>query len=143
MPRRPSFKAFSLLIQKWTEGPESEKTVPDYAAFPAPNGVLTLATEGAYAPMNYYRGNDVVGLEIDMMARFCEANGYGLKVVSMLFDGILPAIQSGKADLAAAGIAITEERKESVLFSDSYYTGGTVMAILRSKAASTFQAAET
>ena len=124
------------LTQKWTDGPESEKTVPDYASFPAPNGVLTLATEGAYAPMNYYRGDDVVGLEIDLIARFCEANGYGLKVVPMLFDGILPAIQSGKADLAAAGLTITEERKESVYFSDPYYTGGTVMAILKSKAAS-------
>ena len=60
----------ALLIQKWTDGPESEKTVPDYASFPAPNGVLTLATEGAYAPMNYYRGDEVVGLEIDMIARF-------------------------------------------------------------------------
>ncbi|MBR5110075.1 MAG: transporter substrate-binding domain-containing protein [Clostridia bacterium] len=123
------------LTQKWTDGPESEKTVPDYASFPAPNGVLTLATEGAYAPMNYYRGDEVVGLEIDLIARFCEANGYGLKVVPMLFDGILPAIQSGKADLAAAGLTITEERKESVNFSDPYYTGGTVMAILKSKAA--------
>ena len=119
--------------QKWTDGPESEKTVPDYASFPATNGVLTLATEGAYAPMNYYLGNDVVGMEIDMIARFCEANGYGLKVVPMLIDGILPAIQSGKADFAAAGLTITEERKESVYFSDPFYTGGTVMAVLKAE----------
>ena len=120
---------------KWTEGPESEKTVPDYASFPAPNGVLTLATEGAYAPMNYSRENDVVGLEIDLIARFCQANGYGLKVVPMLFDAILPAVQAGKADFAAAGMTITEERKESVYFSDPYYTGGTVMAVLKSRLA--------
>ena len=129
----------ALLTQKWTDGPESEKTVPDYASFPAPKGVLTLATEASYAPMMYYRGTEVVGLEIDLIARFCEANGYGLKVVPMLFDGILPAIQSGKADLAAAGLTITEERKESVYFSDPYYTGGTVMAILKSKAAAPAQ----
>ncbi|MBQ6962002.1 MAG: transporter substrate-binding domain-containing protein, partial [Clostridia bacterium] len=127
------------IIKNWTDGPESEKSVPNYASFPAPNGVLTLATEGAYAPMNYYRGDEVVGLEIDLIARFCEANGYGLKVVPMLFDGILPAIQSGKADFAAAGLTITEERKESVYFSDPYYTGGTVMAILKSKAAAPAQ----
>ena len=121
------------LTSKWTDGPENEKTMPDYASFPAPNGVLILATEGAYAPMDYYRGSEVVGLEIDLVARFCEANGYGLKVVPMLLDGILPALQSGKADFAAAGFAITEERKESVYFSDPYYTGGTVMAVLRSR----------
>ncbi|MBR3742754.1 MAG: transporter substrate-binding domain-containing protein [Clostridia bacterium] len=129
----------TAITQKWTDGPESEKTVTDYASFPAPNGVLTLATEGAYAPMNYYRNGEVVGMEIDMIARFCEANGYGLKVVPMLFDGILPAIQSGKADLAAAGLTITEERKESVYFSDPYYTGGTVMAILKGEAAASAQ----
>ena len=129
----------ALLTQKWTDGPESEKTVPDYASFPAPKGVLTLATEASYAPMMYYRGAEVVGLEIDLIARFCKANGYGLHVVPMLFDGILPAIQSGKADFAAAGLTITEERKESVYFSDPYYTGGTVMAILKSKAAAPAQ----
>ncbi len=39
------------LIEKWTNGPEEEKTLPDYEAFPAPKGVLTLATEGDYVPM--------------------------------------------------------------------------------------------
>ena len=120
---------------KWTEGPESEKSMPDYAAFPTPNGVLTLATEAGYAPMSYYRENDVVGMEIDLIARFCEANGYGLKVVPMLFDALLPSVQAGKADFAAAGMTITEERKESVYFSDPYYTGGTVLAVLKSRLA--------
>lgn len=123
------------LTKKWVEGPESEKTVPDYSAFPASKGVLTLATEGGYVPMCYYRDNEIVGLEIDMIARFCEANGYGLKLLPMMFDAILPAIQSGKADFASAGLTITEERKESVYFSDPFYTGGTVMAVLKSNLA--------
>ena len=37
------------VIEKWTNGPEEEKTLPDYDAFPAPKGILTLATEGDYA----------------------------------------------------------------------------------------------
>jgi len=119
------------IIARWTNGTEEDKIVPDYASYPAPNGVLTMATEGAYAPMNYYRKNEVVGFEIELAARFCEARGYGLRVQSMLFDAILPAVQAGKADFAAAGMTITEERKESVYFSDPYYTGGTVMAVLR------------
>ena len=122
-------------IRKWTEGTEDDKTVPDYGAFPATKGTLKLATEGAYAPMNYYRENKVVGMEIDMAAQFCEANGYGLTVEAMNFDGILPAVQAGKADFAAAGISITEERKESVNFSAPYYTGGTVMAVLKAETA--------
>ena len=120
-------------IHKWTEGKEAEKTIPDYAAFPATKGTLRMATEGAYAPMNYYRENEVVGMEIDLAAQFCQANGYGLVVEAMNFDGILPAVQAGKADFAAAGISITEERKESVNFSAPYYTGGTVMAVLKAE----------
>ena len=120
-------------VQKWTLGQEADKTLPDYAAFPATNGTLTLATEGAYAPFNYYREGAVVGMEIDLAAQFCQAYGYGLQVAAMNFDGILPAVQTGKADFAAAGISITDERKESVNFSDPYYIGGTVMAVLKAE----------
>ncbi|MBQ8964202.1 MAG: transporter substrate-binding domain-containing protein [Clostridia bacterium] len=122
------------VVSKWTDGAESDKTLPDYAGSPAPNGTLIMATEGAYAPMNYYRGDEVVGFEIDLAARFCEAHGYGLKVEAMNFDGILPAVQAGKADFAAAGITITEERAESVNFSEPYYVGGTAMAVLKAEA---------
>ena len=121
------------IVHKWTEGPESEKTIPDYASLPAENGTLKMVTEGAYAPMNYFRGKEIVGMEIDMAARFCQANGYGLTVEAVNFDGILPMIQAGKADFAAAGISITEERRESVHFSDPYYKGGTVLAALRTQ----------
>ena len=49
------------------------------------------------------------------------------------FDGILPSIQAGKADFSAAGITITEERAESVYFSDPYYEGGTMFAVLKTE----------
>ena len=123
-------------IEKWTNGPEEEKIIPDYASLPAPKGVLNMVTEGAYAPMNYYRGKDLVGLEIDLAAQFCEDCGYGLSVRALNFDGILPAIQTGKANFAAAAVTITEERKESVFFSEPYYTGGTMLAVLKSEVSS-------
>ena len=119
------------VVAKWTSGSEADKTLPDYAGYPSTNGTLTMATEGAYAPMNYFRGDEVVGFEIDLAARFCEAKGYGLKVETMNFDGILPTVQAGKVDFAAAGITVTEERKESVNFSAPYYIGGTLMAVLK------------
>ena len=122
--------------EKWISGPEEEKIIPDYTGLPAPNGHLTMVTEGAYAPMDYYRGEELVGIEIDIAVRFCEAYGYGITIKSMNFDGILPAIQSGKADFALSGVTITDERKESVLFSEPYYVGGTVMAVLKADSAS-------
>ncbi len=132
------------LFEKWVEGPESEKTMPDYEALPAPNGMLRFATEAAYAPMNYLRDGKIVGLEVEMAALFCEAYGYGMTVQAMNFDGLLPAVKSGKADFVAASIAITKERAESVNFSDPYYNAGTVMAVLKSgeAAAATENAAD-
>ena len=49
--------ALEQVISKWAYGPEDEKTLPDYDAFPAPNGTWTLATEGDYVPMNYIRSS--------------------------------------------------------------------------------------
>ena len=119
------------ILIKWTEGPESEQTVPEYKSLPAPKGTLIMTTEGTFPPMNYYRGEECVGMEIELCALFCRDCGYGLNVTTMDFDGMLAAVQSGKVDFAISGIAITEERKESVLFSDPYYTGGTMMAVLK------------
>ena len=117
------------LKEKWFAEDEAEKSMPDYAAFPAGNGVLRLATAAGYAPFEYVRGNGIVGYDMEIAALFCEAYGYGLEIVDMNFDGILPSIQSGKCEFAGAGIAITPERAESVLFSDASFTGGTVMAV--------------
>ena len=123
------------ITKKWTESPESERTEPEYKSLPAPKGTLTMTTEGTFPPMNYYRGEECVGMEIELCALFCRDCGYGLNVTTMDFDGMLAAVQSGKVDFAISGIAITEERKESVLFSDPYYTGGTMMAVLRAEEA--------
>ena len=121
------------ILDKWIEAPEEERTVPDYRSLPAPNGVLRVTTEGTYPPMNYYRGEELAGVEVELCALFCEKYGYGLNISAMSFDGMLAAVQSGKFDLALSGIAITEERMQSVNFSDPYYTGGYRMAVLRAE----------
>ena len=120
------------ILKKWTEAPESERTMPDYRSLPAPKGILTMTTEGTFPPMNYYRDGECVGMEIELCAMFCKACGYGLNVTTMDFgSGMLAAVQAGKVDFAISGIAITEERQQSVLFSDPYYTGGMRMAVLK------------
>jgi polar amino acid transport system substrate-binding protein len=52
----------------------------------------------------------------------------------MSFDALMPALTAGKYDLSASGIAITEERKKNVLFSDPYFQDGIVVAVLRKDA---------
>ena len=114
---------------KWFGDDDSLKTIADYRNFPAPNGVLQMATESEYEPFTYLKDMEVTGYDVDIAVRFCEAYGYGLAISDMRFDSILPAVQTGKADFAGGGISITEERKESVLFSEPNYAGGTVLVV--------------
>ena len=126
--------ALDRLEEKWFGDDEDAKTMPDLAALPAKNGKLRLATEAGYAPFEYMRGDQLVGYDIDLAAQFCEYAGYGLEIIDMNFDGLLAAVQTGKCDLAAAGIGITPERQESVLFSEPTFTGGVVLVVLKTEA---------
>ena len=119
---------------KWTEGKEADKTLPDYASFPATRGTLVMLTAGTFAPMNYFRGEEIVGMDVELAALFCEAKGYGLTVGAANFEGILSAIQTGKADFSLSSFTITEERKQSILFSDPYYSGHVLMAVMKKDA---------
>ena len=119
------------LIRKWTGADESAKTIPNYKAFPAPRGVLTMATGGENEPFTYYRGTELIGFEVDLAAQFCEAYGYGLRIKTMAFDALIPSVMSGKSDFAIALLPITEEHSESALFSIPYYACATSIAVLK------------
>ena len=112
------------VVSKWTSGVEADKTLPDYASYPAPNGTLTLATEGAYAPMNYYRGDEVVGFEIDLAARFCESHGYGLKVVELDGRGLIRAVPGRGYFVCEGAKEILTENKMKDLGELSRIIGG-------------------
>ncbi len=115
----------------WFGDDESIQQVPEIPE--GKKGTLKMATEAQYEPFEYIRNGQIVGYDIEMVARFCIENGYGLEIVDMNFDGVLPSVQTNKCDFAAAGIAITAERAESVLFSEPNFIGGTVAAVLRSE----------
>ena len=55
--------------------------------------------------------------------------GYKIEIADMAFDSIISAVKAGKADFAAAGLTITEDRMKEVDFADSYYTGVQVVIV--------------
>ena len=128
---------------KWFSEDDAQKTIADYSSFPADNGTLRMATEALYEPFTYILNNKIVGYDIDIAVRFCQAYGYGLEITDMSFDAVLPSVQSGKCDFGGAGITITAERAESVLFSEPNFSGGTVMAVLKAEEAAPAAVAET
>ena len=90
---------------------------------------LVMATNAEFPPYEYYEGEDIVGIDAEFAAAIAEKLGMELKIEDMAFDSIIPAVQSGKADFGAAGMTVTDERKEQVDFSDSYYTGRQVIIV--------------
>lgn len=119
----------------WLTSEGSAEMAVDYTSLPATNGTVRIATTGTYPPFTYVEDGIAVGFDMDVLARFCKEYGYAMTVSTMNFDGLIPAVSSGKCDIAASEIGITEERKESVEFSASYYEGGTAVALFDPNAA--------
>ena len=84
---------------------------------------LTMATNAYFAPYEYYDGSDIVGIDVDIAKAIADKLGMELEVVDIEFDSIITGVQTGKYDMGMAGMSVTDERKQSVDFSDSYATG--------------------
>lgn len=93
------------------------------------NGTLVMATNATFEPYEYYENQEVVGIDPDIAQAVCDVLGYELKVEDMEFDAIVNAVVSGKADFGAAGMTVTEERKLSVDFTDTYATASQVVIV--------------
>ena len=93
------------------------------------NGTLVMATNAYFEPYEYYSGDQIVGIDVDMAQAVCDVLGYELKVEDMEFDAIINAIQSGKADIGVAGMTVTEDRLQSVDFTDSYASSKQVIIV--------------
>ena len=119
----------------WFSTDEDQRTVLDYGALPDTNGTLHMAADATIPPFSFVKDGRVVGYDIDVAARFCQANGYRLEIEQMSFDSVLAAVQTGKCDFAASCITVTEERAESMLFSSPDYHGGIVMTVMNTQAA--------
>ena len=84
---------------------------------------LTMATEATFPPYEYYDGDAIVGIDVEVAQAIADKLGMELEVTDIAFDSIIPGIQTGKYDMGMAGMTVTDERKEQVNFSDSYATG--------------------
>lgn len=91
--------------------------------------VYTMATNAAFPPYEFYKGNDIVGIDAEIAKSIIESLGGELKIVDIEFDSIISGVQTGKYDMALAGLTVTDERKQSVDFSDSYATGKQVVIV--------------
>lgn len=82
---------------------------------------LTVAMELAYPPFETKddAGNPA-GIAVDFMEDFAQQYGYDLVIENTAWDGLIPSLQTGKADCVISSMTITPERAEVVDFSDPY-----------------------
>ena len=116
------------LQNKWLGSKEPSETF-DNNSLTGENGTLKVAVSPDLKPLCYVKEGAVVGYEIEVLQHFAKEYGYRLEFVSMTFDAILPGVVSGKYDIGTGGMTITEERAQSVDFSESYLTVDVVMVV--------------
>ncbi|MBQ3295093.1 MAG: transporter substrate-binding domain-containing protein [Erysipelotrichaceae bacterium] len=104
------------LEDKW-DNYDDNTAMSGYEALEDINGTLNLAVYAENPPYAFIMNGMIVGYDIELAMNFCKENGYGLNIINITLDGLLSAVQSGKADFGGGGLNITEERKKTVDFS--------------------------
>ena len=92
-------------------------------------GTLTMATNAEFPPYEYKEGDKIVGIDAEIAKAIADKLGLKLQIDNMDFTALIAAVQNGKADISLAGMTVTDERKKSVDFSDSYATGVQVIIV--------------
>jgi len=93
---------------------------------------IKMITEATFPPYEFLRGQEIVGIDVEICKAVANKLGKKFQAETVDFDSVIPAVISGKADLAAAGITITEDRKKNVDFSIPYVKTGIVVIYKKS-----------
>jgi len=91
------------------------------------DGKLTMATNAAFPPFEFVSNDNglvdiFTGVDIAIAKAIADDMGKTLEVQNMEFEAVLMAVPQGTVDFAAAGITADDERRQSMDFSDTYYT---------------------
>ncbi len=90
---------------------------------------IHMATNAQFPPYEYYDGDKIVGIDAEMAAAIADKLDKKLVIDDMDFDAIITSVQTGKSDMGMAGMTVTEERLQSISFSDSYAKGIQVVIV--------------
>lgn len=106
------------------------------------DNTFKVGLEAGYAPFNWTQNDDsnggvkiegsaeyAGGYDVEIAKKVAEGLGKELVIVKTEWDGLVPALTSGKIDAIIAGMSPTAERKETIDFSDNYYKSNLVMVV--------------
>lgn len=83
---------------------------------------LIVATNAEFEPFEFKKGDQFYGIDMEVVKALADYLGKELVIKDMKFEAVVLSVQQGKADIAAAGLTVTDERAAQVNFTDSYYS---------------------
>lgn len=84
---------------------------------------LKVGTNASFPPFEFVdKNSQIVGFDMDLLDAISKKVGFEYEIVNMGFDGLIPALKSGKIDMVAAGMSATEQRRKAADFTNPYYS---------------------
>lgn len=93
------------------------------------SSTVVMATNAEFEPFEYMDGTEYKGIDIEISQKIAEKMGAELEIHNVAFESVIAELTSGKADFAAAGLTINEDRLKNVDFSDTYYSTTQVILV--------------
>ncbi len=94
------------------------------------DGKINIATEGQFAPFNYFQGAKLSGFEVELAELVAKKMGVTIEWKALGFDALLTGLRQDRWDLVIASHGITEERAKAVTFADPHYcSGGAIVSL--------------
>ena len=93
--------------------------------------IVYVGIDAAFPPFGYLEDGNIAGFDYDIMSEIAKLTGIKVEFNQMQFSGLLPALQTKKIDAIIAGMTVTEERKQFVNFSETYYVSSQVILVHR------------
>ncbi|HCJ40128.1 MAG TPA: ABC transporter substrate-binding protein, partial [Ruminococcus sp.] len=119
------------LTDKWTGDDEAAKKLRKYD-LKGTNGTLHVSAVPEMQPMSYINDEGLTGYAVELTLDFAEKYGYDVEFEPCSITSAITGITSGKYDILAGTCSVTEERKQSMDFSDTFYRGG-MTALIRTE----------
>jgi polar amino acid transport system substrate-binding protein len=114
--------ALALTLALWLSGPAPAGTVLDRIL---KEGELVVGTTGTQPPLSMTtKDGEIIGLDADIAKLIATSLGVKIRFSKMLFSELIPALESGKADMIISGMTMTPERNAKVPFIGPYYVSG-------------------
>ncbi len=94
-------------------------------------GKIVMATNAQFEPFEYIDGTDFKGIDIEISQKIADELGVELEIHDVKFESVIAEITTGKANFAAAGMSITEERLKNVDFSNEYFSATQSIVVMK------------